>query len=200
LLEEAGQAAQAGDRLRAYELSVQATQAAPGSLEAWALRSQLATSLEEKIVCMNRLNELEPNRRGNHDATYTYLNELLNQNPFLAYLEETPELYHVVNKDYLLLSIPKGRMPAQPYPPEGLSPWRKTHRWLALALLGLLFAGIPTLLFAPLAVKSAWDVQSAQHSRAGTVRRRIIQVTAAVLFAIGIFFSILFALHLNLSF
>src|SRR4030095_12334190 len=110
LLEEAEQAALNHNRQLAHELSLQATKVAPDHIPAWALRIRLAPSLEAKILCMNRLNELQPNRRGNRDITYNYVNELLQQDPFLVYLEETPELYHVLNKDHLPLSIPKGRV------------------------------------------------------------------------------------------
>jgi hypothetical protein len=197
ILEEAKQAALNHNLPHAHTLSLQATQIAPNDIPAWAMRIQLAPSLEEKILCMNRLNELKPNRRGNQDATYKYVSELLNQDPFLAYLEETSELYHVLNKDRILLSIPKGRVTEQPFPPEKADSLSSAYRWLALALFGLMFAGLPTLLFAPLAVFSTFKVQSSAHSSAHTVQCAVIQLAAILLFLVGVFFSLLFAIHLS---
>jgi hypothetical protein len=64
ILRRAGEAYQEGDRQRAYELSLQATQDFPGEIQAWILRARTATSLEEKIVCLNQINRLNP-----HDPT-----------------------------------------------------------------------------------------------------------------------------------
>ena len=49
LLEEAEQAIRDGNRRTAYELSLQATEAAPRYAPAWVLRAGVAPSQEEKI-------------------------------------------------------------------------------------------------------------------------------------------------------
>src|SRR5262245_36014193 len=118
LLEEAERANQEGNRRQAYELSLQATEVAPGYAVAWALRTEFAPSLEEKIACMNRLNELRPDQHGRHNSNFYFLKELFDRDPFLAYMDETQELYHVLNKDLMVLRIPKMRKADQPYPPE----------------------------------------------------------------------------------
>src|SRR5262245_28587577 len=89
LLEEAEQAIKDGNRIKAYELSLQATEAAPGYAQAWAMRTEFASLLEEKIACMNRLNELQPDQQGRHNSNFYFLKELFDRDPFLAYLEET---------------------------------------------------------------------------------------------------------------
>lgn len=198
LLEEAQQAVKDGNDRRAYELSLQATQTAPDYAQAWALRTHLAPSLEEKIVCLNRLNELEPDHQGNHQITFHFLNEILDRDPFLSYMEETKDLYHVVNKDLMVLRIPKSRTATQPYPPEQASPLRPAYRWLALGMFGLLFAGIPTLIFASLAARSALNVSdSLGQQQASRIPCTLVEIGAILLFAVGCFFSVLFLLHLT---
>jgi len=197
LLEEADQAMKAGDVHRAHELSLQATEAAPGYAQAWAMRTELAPSVEEKIACMNRLNELQPSQRDNHHSHFHFLKELFERDPYLAYLEETRELYHVINKDLMVLRIPKRRSITSPYPPETASALRSAYRWLSLALFGLLLAGIPTVIFAPLAARAALNVADSMDPQAGRVHSTMVELAAIVLFAIGCFFTVLFLLHLT---
>ena len=196
LLEDAEQAARAGNHRRAYELSLQATEAAPRYAPAWALRTEFAPSVEEKIACMNRLNELQPDQHGRHNSNFYFLKELLDRDPFLAYLEETNELYHALNKDMTVLRIPKRRTPVEPYPPDKPSSLASAHRWLALALFGLLMAGIPTLIFAPLAARSALNMPGSRAAQTGRVHATAVQIGALILFAIGSFFTVLLVLHL----
>lgn len=196
-LEQAEQAIKDGNNRLAYELSLQATEAAPGYAAAWAMRSELAPSLAEKVACMNRLNELQPDHRGNHNRIFYFLNELFDRDPFLAYLDETNDLYHVINKDLMVLRIPKARAATELYPPQESSPLRAAYRWLSLALFGLLFAGIPTLIFAPFAAHSALNVADSPGPQAGRVHSIMVEVAAIILFAIGCFFTVLFLLHLT---
>ena len=60
ILAESEKAIRGGDRQQAYQLSLQATQIAPENVDARLLRSTLAPSLEERVACVNRLNELAP--------------------------------------------------------------------------------------------------------------------------------------------
>src|SRR5215467_1477294 len=197
LLDEAGEAVQAGNEQQAYQLSLKATEAAPGYTKAWELRAQLAPSMEEKIACMNRLNQLQPNHQDHHEASFSFLEQQLKRDPFLGYLEETTSLYHVINKDHMVLSIPKGHAPMKPYPPEKAVPLTNAYRWLGLALFGIALAGIPTLFFAPLAARSAYDAKKSLRARSDQIHAQIVQAAAVILFIVGLLFSVLFALHLT---
>lgn len=196
LLQEAERAVKEGDQRLAYELSLQATEAAPGYARAWAMRTELAPSVEEKVACMNRLNELQPNQQGNHNSNFYFLKDLFERDPSLAYLEETQDLYHVINRDLLVLRIPKARTATEPYPPEEASPLRPAYRWLSLALFGLMLAGLPTLIFAPLAARAALRAAEGPGGQSGRIHGTMVQVAAIVLFAVGCFFTILFLVHL----
>src|SRR5215510_14665524 len=85
LLLEIEKANREGNSQYAYQLSVQATHIAPENVEAWLWCLALASSLEERVVCVNRLNELEPNYRDRYHLAYFTQKELLDRDPFLAY-------------------------------------------------------------------------------------------------------------------
>lgn len=197
LLAESEKAIQEGKPRRAYEFAVQATQLVPQSIEAWLMRATLAPSIEERILCVNRLNELAPGHQDKYNLAFYALKEFLDKNPFLRYLEETDELYRVMNAEHMVLSIPKKRAPVN-FPSPDLAPpgpLKGAYRWLTLAILGLLFAGIGTVIFAPLAAWSTLRVQDALQSHPERVSSTVILIVAFGLFVIGVLFSILFLLH-----
>lgn len=197
LLAESENAIQEQKPRRAYELAVQATQAVPQSIEAWLLRATLAPSVEERIACVNRLNELAPGYQDKYNLAFYALKELLDKDPFLRYLEETNELYRVINTEHMVLSIPKKRAPANSPSPDQLppSPLRGAYRWLTLAVLGLLSAGIGTIIFAPLAALAAVRAQNILQSHAERVSSTVVMIVAFGLFVIGVLLTILFMLH-----
>ena len=196
LLAESQKALREGNSQQAYELSLRATQVAPRSIEAWLLRATLAPTLEERLTCVNRLNELAPGYQDRYDVAFFALKELLDKNPFLAYLEETDDLYRVINGDQVL-SIPKKRAPVNSSPLEQTEPGplRAAYRWLIMAVLGLLLAGIGTVIFAPLAGWAAVSAQKSIASRSDRIRSMVVLILAFLLFMIGVIFSLLFMLH-----
>jgi hypothetical protein len=197
LLAESEKAIREGNSQYAYDLSLQATQIAPENVEAWLLRATMAPTLEERLTCVNHLNELAPGYQDRYNVAFFALKELLDKNPFLAYLEETDELYRVINADRVVLSIPKKRAPVDPYPPENppATPLRAGYRWLAISLVGLLLAGIGTVVFAPLAALAALRAQESAQSRSERVSSTVILMVAFGLFIIGFLLSLLFLLH-----
>lgn len=181
----------------AYELSLRATQLAPDSVEAWILRATLAPSLEERLVCVNRLNELGADSQDRHNIAFFTLKELLDKNPFLAYLEETEELYRVMNANHMVLSIPKKRSADHSTARGHSGQLTNSYRLLTLALIGLMAAGVGTLVFAPLAALSAIRIGTTSQFQSERLRSTIVFILALILFAIGAVFSILFVLHLR---
>lgn len=196
LLSESEKAIREGNKQKAYELSLQATKVAPESLEAWFLRASLAASLEERLFCVNCLNELNPDRQDKHHIAFSAVKELLDRDPFLAYLEETEALYRVINKNNQVVVIPKKRAPVNPSPPEQTGPLKPAYRLLVMAMFGLLLAGVGTLIFAPLAALAALGAGSSLRSHAERVSSMVILIIASLLFLLGLAFAILFVLHL----
>lgn len=148
-------------------------------------------------MCVNHLNELAPGYQDRYNVAFFALKELLDKNPFLAYLEETEELYRVLNADRLVLSIPKKRAPVNSSPPEQPqpSPLRAAYRWLAISIVGLLLAGIGTVIFAPLAALATIRAQQSLRSHPERVSSMVVLIVAFLLFIIGVMFSILLILH-----
>jgi hypothetical protein len=197
LLAESEKAFREGDSQRAYQLALQATEVAPENVDAWLLRATLARSLEERIMCVNHLNELAPGYPDRYHVAFFALKEVLDKKPFLAYLEETDELYRVLNADRVVLSIPKKRAPINPSPPEQppATPLRPAYRWLTMSIVGLLLAGIGTVIFAPLAVLAAIRAHQSVRTRAEQVSATVVLIVSFGLFMIGVIFSLLLLLH-----
>lgn len=197
LLSASEKAVREGNGELAYQLSLQATQIEPNNVDAWLMRATLAPTLDERLACVNHLNELAPNFRDRYNVAFFALKDLLDRNPFLRYLEETDDLYRVVNAERVVLSIPKKRAPADPPPSEQPQPGplRAAYRWLMLAIAGLLVAGLGTVIFAPVAAFAAIRAHRTEESHAEHVRSTVIVVVAFGLFIIGFLFSLLFFLH-----
>jgi hypothetical protein len=197
LLAESEKAIQEAKPQRAYKLAVQATQVVPESIEAWLLRATLAPSLDERILAVNRLNELAPGYQDKYNLAFYALKESLDRDPFLRYLEETDELYRVVNAQRVVLSIPKKRAPVNSPSPDQAppGPLKGAYRWLTMAILGLLLAGIGAVIFAPITAFVTLRAQDSLQSRAERLSSTVILIVAFGLFVIGVLFSILFLLH-----
>jgi hypothetical protein len=196
LLSEAKGALRRGQIHDAYALALQVTEVEPENGEAWLLRAGLATSLEEKILCVNRMNELGVRYDDRHHLAFFALKEVLERDPFLAYADETQELYRVRNAERTLLSIPKKRSIMAPYPAEEkMDSLALSHRLLFLALLGLTLAGLGTLIFAPLAAWAALAKDRSELNQSAQIDSLVVAFASAGLFMVGVLFSILFIMH-----
>ena len=193
LMSESERAVREGNRQRAYELSLQATKVAPDNLEAWFLRASLASSLEERLFCVNCMNELCPDCQDRHHVAFSAVKELLDKDPFLAYLEETEALYRVINKNNQVVIIPKKRAPIKPTSAEQPHPLKAAYSLLVIAIFGLLLAGIGALIFAPLAALAALQAHPSSHAE--RVSSAILLILASILFLLGLAFGYLFVLH-----
>jgi len=196
LVSEAQAALRKGRVHDAYALSLQATQVQPENGEAWLLRAGLAASLEEKVLCINRMNELGVRQDDRHHLAFFALKEVLERDPFLAYAEETQELYRVRNAEQTMLSIAKKRSFTPAYLAEGkIDSLTLSHRLLIFALLGLLLAGLGTLIFAPLAAWTALAGDRSELNHSARIDSLVVTFASAALFILGAFFSILFIMH-----
>ncbi len=169
LLTLAAQLALHGDRLKAYQLSLETTRLRPADVNAWMLRAETAPSFEEQVACLGRIHALEPQHGAAGRRSYGLVRELVSNDPFLAYLSETDQIYHVHNHDHLYLAVPKCRQPPEANPIGQRGPLSRAGRWLRLAAIGLILGGAAALLLAPLAMASAlraWRRSPAPKERA----------------------------------
>jgi hypothetical protein len=197
IIDESEKALREGNREHAYQLSLQATKVAPDNIDGWLFCATLAPSLAERVFCVNHLNELAPGYQDRHGIAFFAFKELFDEKPYLAYLAETDELYRVINTDRVVLSIPKKRAPFELYPPKQTtaSPLRLAYRWLIMSIVGLLMAGIGTVVFAPMAAVAAIRAEHSLGTREERAKAMIVILASSGLFMIGVLFTILFALH-----
>ena len=127
--------------------------------------------------------------------TYMALREKLDDEPFLVYLGETDNLYHVRSGPSLALTLPKYRNAPEIYPQKLPKSLQNSQRWLAWALVGLLFAGLGAVIFAPFAAASS--LAALLHPVDEQNRRRALLnfCLAAVLWLLALPIGYLFLLH-----
>jgi hypothetical protein len=195
LLSAARQAAVDGDRQRAYQLALKATQLYPQEIRAWLMRADLAQSPEETVVCMNRVNNLDPDNPIGQQKTYMLVQNMVKVDPFLAYQKESDHLYQVQNRDALALFVPKQRAVPSKYPNPGPKPLRRVYGLLSLALIGLLVAGLGAIVFAPLAAVMALWANRNPLSRADRIKSMIVILVAGIVWAFGVFLGWIFLHH-----
>jgi hypothetical protein len=185
LLEEAERSAQQGEREKAYQFSLEATSVAPEEALAWYLRSQTASSHEERLMCLSRAYALEPKRAETQTELRSAVQELLKKEPFLGYVYETPELYQVRSGRDLLVNIPKNRAYETPYLRREPGLAKPAYRWLNLALLGLLLGGIGAVLLAPIAVFQVLRLQASPLVRKDRIRLWIVFIFALLIWLVS---------------
>lgn len=186
LLEEAERSLQHGKREKAYQSSLKATSLAPDEPLAWLLRSQTAPSSEEHLICLSRAYSLDPSLTVARRELRTAVHELLKQEPFIAYVHETEELYQVRSGLDLLINVPKNRSFEQPYLQKKPSPMKPAYTWLYLSLLALLLGGVGAVLLAPITAFQVLRLQSRPLYRADRVRLTIIMVLALLVWILSI--------------
>lgn len=186
LLEEAGKFSQQGKREKAYQASLEATGLAPDEPLAWYLRSQNAPSHEERLMCLSRAYSLDTAHSEAKKELRTAVQDLLRQEPFLAYVYETQELYQVRSGRDLLINIPKNRAFETPYLRRDPGPIRPAFRWLYLSLMGLFLGGAGAILLAPITVFQVLRLQTLSLSRGDRVRLWIVFVFSVVIWLASI--------------
>ncbi len=193
----AWQAFSQGQRAQAYLLSLEATRFEPNNSEAWFARSAAAPSLEEKSLCLSRAQTLSPANPYIKKQMYHRVRDLLEQDPFLAYLEETEHFYRVRNNGELILTIAKDRAIPERFPSRKSPAVRPNPRLMSLAIIGLIPAGLGALVFAPMLGYQAAQALSQSSSQADRVRARVSLIIASLVFGLGLGLSYLFWIHLR---
>ncbi len=197
LLSQARQLAVQGDVQRAYKLALNATQLYPKDVNSWLMRAELAQSPEETVICINRVNQLDPHNPVGQQKTFLLVQNMVKMDPFLAYQKETDQLYQVNNRDSLALVIPKQRAIAPRYPDPGPKPLRPSYAFLILALGGLLITGLGAIVFAPLAAMAAMWANRKPLNQAERLKSLIVIVVATLIWLVGIFLGWLFLSHFS---
>ena len=126
---------------------------------------------------------------------YLLVQELLGKDPFLLYIEETDELYHVRHGTELDLRVRKNRSLPEPFPARRPALLQKAYRWLWMACLGLLIAGLGAMVFATLAAAAALGLNLHPISRADRIRSLVVLLLSGALWLGGLLLSAIMLLH-----
>jgi hypothetical protein len=196
LLEDAEQSANLGQREKAYSSSLEATSLAPNEPLAWYLRSQSSASLEEQLLCLSRAYSLDPTFSDAKQQLRTAVQGLLAQEPFLAYVHETEELYQVRSGRGLLINIPKNRAFEKPYLQKVPGPLKPVYDWLSVSLLALLLGGVGALVIAPITAFLALRLQSSSLPRSDQVRLTILLIISVLIWLASIPISLLLLIRI----
>lgn len=186
LLEETGELARKGEREKAYQSGLKATILAPGEPLAWYLRAENAPSNEERLMCLSRAYSLDPKFLETQEALRTAIQNLLKQEPFLAYVYETESFYQVRSGRDLLVNIPKNRTFEIPYLKKKPGLTQPAFRWLSFSVLALFLGGVGAVLLAPVAAFQALRLQAAAPSREDRVRLWIVLILSMIIWLAAI--------------
>jgi len=193
---DAESAIQRGDRQRAYQLGLQASQIAPENIKTWLICAETAPTLQEALACLNRANTLKPLDPEAKQKTYKIIQNLLSQDPYLQYLDETDDLYHVRSGEQFSLIVPKGRAIPEPASKDKSGSLRQTYLWLGIALLGLPFAGLGAMVFAPLAAAWAIGMNIKSTSRTKRIHSFVVIMLSGGLWLCGLLLGVILLMHM----
>lgn len=184
------------DQEQAYQLSLEATQATPENIKDLLTRAESTASIEETVACLNQANVLQPLNPGLEQKTYQIVQKIIEQDPFLLYLNETDDLYHVRSGEELTLIIPKSRATPEAYPAKRPVLLKNAYRWLWLGLLGLLPAGLGAIVFAPLAAISAIGLYLTDSSKANRIHSLVVIILSGSLWLCGLLLVVILLIHM----
>lgn len=120
----------------------------------------------------------------------------LRRDPALRYLEETSLLYRVVTALERVITVPKDRAVIPAYPPPKPTPLHGVVRWLRYSAITLPFAGLLTLIAAPVAAVLAWRALRQPLDTIQRKRAEMALVYAGAMWLVACLLSFLFLMHL----
>ncbi len=195
LLEEADQFSRQGDREKAYQSSLKATNIAPDEAHAWYLRSRAAQSPEEQLMCLSRTYSLDPAFPDAKKDLRAAVQALVEREPFLAYVHETERYYQVRSGLDLLINIPKNRAFERPFLQKKPGLAEPAFRWLSISLLALLLGGVAAVLLAPLTAFQALRLMATSQARGDRARSWIVLILSLMIWLAAIPISWLFLIR-----
>jgi sterol desaturase/sphingolipid hydroxylase (fatty acid hydroxylase superfamily) len=127
---------------------------------------------------------------------YAFVQQLLTRDPFLSYIRETDDLYYVRHEADPDLQVHKNRSLPEPFPPKRPELLNKAYRWLWLACLGLIIAGIGAMLFATLAAAAVLGLNFQPISKADRIRSLVVLLISGALWLGGLLLGVILLLHI----
>jgi hypothetical protein len=158
--------------------------------------SKTSENLEESVIALNQVLESNPENTAARQELYETMQELLNKDAFLAYQGETNDFYKIRTGAEFQFIHPKDRATAEPFPPTKSPPAHTAVFWLGWSLVGLIPAGLGTLVIAPLAIIAAIKLLLQQASLQDHRRAGIVLACAILLWLVALIFCSILILHL----
>jgi hypothetical protein len=124
------------------------------------------------------------------------MQQLLRKDAFLAYQGETDIIYKIRTLAEFQFIHPKDRAMAKQFPPQNAPPARSAINWLGWSVVGLIPAGLGTLIMAPLAMIAATQLLRQPAESIDRRRAWIVIGGAIVLWLIALVFIFILTLHL----
>ena len=153
-------------------------------------------TLEESVTALNQVLEMNPENTEARQTLYETMQKILRKDAFLAYEGETDVIYKVHTFEEFQFIHPKDRAMAELFPPQKSPPARTAIHWLGWSVVGLIPAGMGTLITAPLAVIAAIKLLNQPAELIDHRRAWIVIGSAMLLWLIALGFIFILALHL----
>jgi hypothetical protein len=169
-------------------------QTAPDDVDIWLQGLEKASTDEERLFYLSRIQALEPQNARARQLTARMMKGYLRKQPFLAYLEENSDLYKVRTANDLILVVAKDRAIPETYSPQRFGPFGQAYRNVMLAILGLVLSGPIALVFGLLSMAAALRAVFLTQGRA-RVRAPIIILIALLILLPALVLSYLLWLH-----
>ncbi len=167
---------------------------AENQADVWLRGLQNASSDEERLFYLSRIQALEPQNEAAAQLMARVMRGYLKQEPELAYLEENPGLYRVRTPRDLILVVAKNRAVPESYSPNRFGPFGRAYHDIRVALLGLVFSGPIAVVFGFLSVVAAVHAGFLTKGRA-RVRTAVIVLLALLVLLPAVVLSYLLWLH-----
>jgi hypothetical protein len=152
--------------------------------------------LEESITALSQELELNPQNAAARQELYETMQQMLRKDAFLAYLSETNDHYKIRTFAEFQIVHPKDRAIPDIFPRLEQAPSQKAINWLGWCLIGLIPAGLGTLVCAPLAIFAALQVLLQKNSLSDRRRAWVVLGTVIILWLIALPLLIILILHL----
>jgi hypothetical protein len=158
--------------------------------------AKTSETLEESVTALNQVLGLNPENTVARQALYETMQQLLRKDAFLAYQGETNVFYKIRTLTEFQFIHPKDRAMVEPFPPRESPPARTAIYWLGWSVVGLIPAGLGTVVIAPLAMIAAIKLLRQQVALIDHRRAWIVLSGAIVLWLIALVLFFILILHL----
>jgi len=166
-------------------------------VEQWLQLSANAPDPQAAMEYAQRALGAQPNNPRVHQSVQRCVLDRLNQDAFVAFLAETSEHYLVRLRTVQPVMMPKVRAQAEVFPDGDRTRGERALSKVWWLVLGLIPAGVGTLILSPWVAVKAWQALSQNGADAREQRLGWLSLgLTLVLAGLGAFFSLLLLLHL----